>query len=96
MIDPAELHRVFPPKSGEPERSEPMTRYDATTEAVVLRRELEILTTEREREREQYEAQIADLRKVMALLTDQRAIITPPPVQTAPPSTATAPKALGR
>lgn len=99
MIDPAELHRVFPPKSGDLERSESVTRYDATTEAAVLRRELEILTAEREREREQFEAQLADLRRVMALLTDQRPIITPPPATAAAPDVistpppATAPKA---
>ena len=91
-IDTAELHRVFPPKSGDladADRGDAKPKYDATTEAAILRRELEVVTTERERERAQYEAQIADLRKVLAILTDQRAkapdaIAMPPPASPAP------------
>lgn len=88
MIDPAELHRVYPPKSAQQVRTEPMTKDDAD----LLRHELAILTAERERERAQLQERIDDLtrrldaegeerRRLTAILTDQRvqAIITPPP-----------------
>jgi excisionase family DNA binding protein len=92
MIDPAELHRVYPPASAQPVRTEPMTQDASADEAASLRRELATLTAEREREREQLQARIDDLsrrldgeaaerRRLTAILTDQRAqaIITPPP-----------------
>jgi excisionase family DNA binding protein len=102
MIDPAELHRVYPPASAQQVRTGPMTQDVSTDEAALLRRELTLLTAEREREREQLQARIDDLsrrldaegeerRRLTAILTDQRTqtIITPPP-ETTP---AAAPKA---
>lgn len=101
-VDPAELHRVFPPKSHEQERPEAKTLGDTADDAVVLRRELAILTTEREREREQYEAQLDDLRRrldtegeerrrLTAILTDQRAKPAPEAIPMPPPATAPQP-----
>ncbi len=102
MIDPAELHRVYPPASAQQVRTEPMTQDVSTDEAASLRRELALLTVERDREREQLQARIDDLsrrldaegeerRRLTAILTDQRAkapdvIITPPPELAAAPA----------
>lgn len=99
MIDPAELHRVYPPASAQQVRTEPMTQDVSPDEAASLRRELALLIAEREREREQLQARIDDLsrrldaegeerRRLTAILTDQRAkapdvIVTPPPTSTA-------------
>jgi excisionase family DNA binding protein len=102
MIDPAELHRVYPPASAQPVRTEPMTQDASVDEAALLRRELVLLTAEREREREQLQARIDDLsrrldaegeerRRLTAILTDKRAAATSEAVLTPPPS-ATAPK----
>jgi excisionase family DNA binding protein len=107
MIDPAELHRVYPPVSAQQVRTEPMTQDVSLDEAASLRRELALLTAERDREREQLQARIDDLsrrldaegeerRRLTAILTDQRAkapdvIVTPPPV--ADPAPAAAPAA---
>jgi len=106
-IDPAELHRVFPPGSGEPERAGSVKLSDAANDVSGLRRELAILTTERERERALLEGTIADLREdrdrwrtqaEKLLLTDQRAkppevIAMPPPTTSTSPATATLPAA---
>jgi hypothetical protein len=106
-IDPAELHRVFPPlpagqvQDGAVSQSEAAS--DTVETAVLLRQERH----ERERERIQLEARIDDLvrrlddsekerrtvqTQLTALLTDQRAG-TAPDVIVTPPPTATAPKA---
>jgi hypothetical protein len=73
-IDPSELHRVFPPNGAQQTSStdtQPIEERDAT-----LRLRLEILEAERQRERDQLQATIDDLRarldrsddKVTALL----------------------------
>lgn len=105
MIDPAELHRVYPPASTQQVRTEPMTQDAAANEAASLRHELALLTAERERERVQLQARIDDLsrrldaegeerRRLTAILTDQRAAITTSgAVLTPPPPAAPAPKA---
>lgn len=67
-IEPAELHRLYPPVSAQQDSTEPKTKDILAVEAAMLRRELAILTAERERERAQFQAQIDDLRKLMALL----------------------------
>lgn len=59
-IEPSELHRVFPPNSTQPHTSndtKPHEEYDAT-----LRLRLEILASERDRERAQMQETIDDLR----------------------------------
>jgi len=100
MIDPAELHRVYPPASEQPVRTEPMMQDASADEVASLRREVVLLTSEREREREQLQARIDDLsrrldaeaeerRRLTAILTDQRAkapevIPMPPPASPAP------------
>jgi hypothetical protein len=90
-IDPAELHRVFPIAANRNSSSNHDLEQDGTskisTETGVLRRELELLREERERERGQLSEQIDDLkrrldqaeqerrdkdRQLTALLTDQR------------------------
>lgn len=102
MIDPAELHRVYPPASMRPVRTEPMTHDVSADEVAALRRELALLTAEREREREQLQARIDDLsrrldaegeerRRLTAILTDQRAKQQPvPDVIAMPPPSAPA------
>jgi excisionase family DNA binding protein len=99
MIDPAELHRVYPPASVQPVRTEPMTQDASVDEAALLRRELALLTAERGREREQLQARIDDLsrrldaeaaerRRLTAILTDQRAASATTDVILTPPSSA--------
>lgn len=59
-IDPSELHRVFPSTVAQPDPSndrQPHEEHHAT-----LRLKLEILETERQRERDQMQATIDDLR----------------------------------
>jgi hypothetical protein len=59
-IEPSELHRVFPPNSAQQTISndkQPNEEHGAT-----LRLRLEILETERQRERDQMQATIDDLR----------------------------------
>jgi hypothetical protein len=104
MIDPAELHRVFPPAAndageavqGREGHGEPDSVM--RLELAMMQQRLEELRQERERERADKDAVIADLREdrdrwrtqaEKLLLTDQRAatsdaIITPPPPATAP------------
>lgn len=90
LIDPAELHRVYPPITDEPLRNGEMTRDVIPTDICALRREIEIrderiaaLQDERQRERQDAQSTIDDLRrrldteaeerrKLTALLTDQR------------------------
>jgi excisionase family DNA binding protein len=94
MIDPAELHRVFPPAS----RSE---NEALQSDADLLRREVTLLTTERERERTQLQGRIDDLtrrldtseqerrekdRQLTALLTDQSQQTRPKPRRWALPA----------
>jgi excisionase family DNA binding protein len=62
LIEPAELHRLYPPVV-------PVMVHDATMnsdviphETVQLRRELEMLREERERERQEAQTTISDLR----------------------------------
>ncbi len=59
-IEPSELHRVFPPNGAQqvaPNDTQPHEEHDAT-----LRFRLEIIETERQRERDQMQATIDDLR----------------------------------
>lgn len=64
-IDPSELHRVFHPATDEPIHKTGLTLH-ATEEnnaaTVVLLEKIEFLEKEREREREQLEGTVADLR----------------------------------
>lgn len=86
QIDPAELHRVYPPVpgttsgTGSGEREETPEKDNGNS---ILQREIDLLKEERVRERQQFEATIDDLRrrldeeaserrKLTALLTDQR------------------------
>lgn len=90
-IDPAELHRVFPPVSQRNGSANPDLEQNVTPDSQagtgMLRRELELLRQERDRERNQFVAQIDALtlrleqsdqerrdkdRQLTALLTDQR------------------------
>jgi hypothetical protein len=100
-IDPAELHRVFPPAANRNSSEAQLLVQDGTaSETAMLRRELQLKDEERQRERVQLEGTIDDLRRrldaeaeerrrLTALLTDQRA--NPDVIVTLPP--ATAPKA---
>lgn len=77
-IEPSELHRVFPPNSAQPEPSNDAQPHEE--QAATLRLHLEILEMERQREREQMQATIDDLRarldrsedRVTALLSSPR------------------------
>ena len=94
LIEPAEIHRLYPRVSEE--QSEPKSEASGNIIELQVRLEAAQQTVER------LDAIIADLRDdrdrwrthaEKLLLTDQRAIITPPPVQTASPSPATVQKA---
>jgi hypothetical protein len=62
-IDPSELHRVFPPLLSN-SNSEPEMVHSVTQgETFVMRRELEMLREERERERNQLQSVIYDLQR---------------------------------
>ena len=63
QIDPAELHRVFPPVSANGNSDPAELRTETQNETNMLRRELEILHEERQREREQSRETIDDLRQ---------------------------------
>lgn len=96
MIEAAELHRVFQPVSSKPPQNSAMRQSEIageTGETVELRRRLEELREERERERADKDAVIDDLRhrldasdeerrkvqaQLTALLTDQREKTEPP------------------
>jgi hypothetical protein len=62
-IDPAELHRVFPPETGNGSETQAMPQDATHSNAAVLQHELEILREERERERRQLQDVISDLQK---------------------------------
>jgi hypothetical protein len=95
QIDPAELHRVYPPAANRnSSETSTLEQTGIASEIAVLRRELQLKDEERQRERVQLERTIDDLRerldregeerrKLTALLTDQRAkapdVIVTPP-----------------
>lgn len=107
-IDPAELHRIFPPIQRSSNDNPEILRSETPVLQETLRREIDLL---RERLADK-DAVIDDLRKrldvegeerrrLTAILTDQRAktpdvIVTPPPSSTAiitpPPEPAVAPQ----
>ena len=108
QIDPAELHRVFPPAANRnSSETSTLEQTGIASEIAVLRREIQLKDEERQREREQLERTIDDLRerldregeerrKLTALLTDQRAkapdvIVTPPPTSNVAPPAALPP-----
>ena len=69
VIEPAELQRVYPvsvQRNAAPTRDEP----------AVLRRELEVLREERERERHEAQATIADLRRRLDAEAEERRRLT--------------------
>jgi type II secretory pathway component HofQ len=98
MIEPAELHRVYPAVSLEQHQNRELRQSETATETL-LKAQLEQEREERRRERVQLEGTIDDLRrrldaegeerrKLTALLTDQRAkapevMVTPPPTSEA-------------
>lgn len=102
-IDPAELHRVFPPAANRnSSESHLLDQTGTVNEIAVLRRELQLKDEERQRERAQFEGTIDDLRRrldqseeerrdkdrrLTALLTDQRAK-APDVIVTPPPPAA--------
>ena len=71
LIEPAELQRVYPVSMGRNASSmRDMTR-DVSEGEAVLKRELEVLREERERERHEAQATIADLRRRLDTATEQ-------------------------
>ena len=93
-IDPAELHRVFPPVSAEPVQNNDLRQSETVEGTTEIQRRITELQQERERERADKDAVIADLRRrldeanterrqtqaqLTALLTDQRTTATPIP-----------------
>lgn len=111
LIEPAELHRLYPPVADTDETPNGMsvTHHATDHEIAALRREIEIKAEllakeqqerglERQRAQEtiddlrrRLDAEGAERRKLTAILTDQRAIITPAPAEPAPANDATAP-----
>ena len=77
-IEPSELHRVFPPNGAQLASSndaQPNEEHSAT-----LRIRLEVLETERQRERDQMQATIDDLRARLDRSEDRiSALLTAPP-----------------
>lgn len=59
-IEPSELHRVFPPNSAQPDTSNGSQHNEE--QVATLQTRLEIIETERRRERDQMQATIDDLR----------------------------------
>ena len=103
MIDPAELHRVFPPVSQVQAQNGPLNQGETVGETL-LKMQLQQEREERQRERVQLEGTIDDLRrrldtegeerrKLTALLTDQRAKAVPDVIVTSPPISNAAPLA---
>lgn len=65
QIDPSELHRVFPPMATatvESVNDERMETQETVNDNSTLKRELEVMHEERQREREQLQTTIVDLR----------------------------------
>lgn len=69
LIEPAELHRIYPPAS-------PVMVREVGDETGVLRREMEVLREERERERHEAQATIADLRRRLDSADEERRRLT--------------------
>jgi excisionase family DNA binding protein len=67
-IDPAELHRVFPPVTGASNDNPDLLRY----ETPALQREIELLRQEREWERAERDAVIDDLRRRLDASDEER------------------------
>ena len=63
LIDPAELHRVFPPVSSSGNATGDMKPSETQSNPSALQAQLETLREERERERQQLQATIDDLRR---------------------------------
>jgi excisionase family DNA binding protein len=61
-IDPSELHRIFQPVSQTSSAEPALTQDETPNETHLLRREVELLNEERERERKQLQETISDLR----------------------------------
>jgi excisionase family DNA binding protein len=61
LIDPAELHRVYPPVSATSDDNGNAEQVETLSNTSVLQAQLEILREERERERGQFQATIATL-----------------------------------
>ena len=76
LIDPAELHRVYPPIAAETVHNAEMTQSVIHNETVLLRREIEISRKERERERQEAQATIADLRRRLDTEAEERRRLT--------------------
>ena len=75
LIEPAELHRVFPPVSAEPVQNGFMRQSETvaeTGETAELRRRLEELRVERERERADKDEVIDDLRRRLDASDEER------------------------
>lgn len=90
LIEPAELHRLYPPVTAQRANDAPMTHHATSDEIITLRRELALLSEERDRERSQLQERIDDLtrrlddeaaerRRLTAILTDQRSQPVAPP-----------------
>ena len=71
LIDPAELHRLYPPITAEMVHDAEMMHGVIHNETLLLRREIEILREERVRERGEAQATIADLRHRLDTATEQ-------------------------
>src|SRR4051812_49350858 len=100
LIDPAELHRVYLPVAVETVHDAVMTNGVIHNETVLLRREIEILREERERERQEAQTTIADLRHRLDAEAEERRRLTmlladrsaAPPAPLAPQPTPPAPR----
>jgi excisionase family DNA binding protein len=71
LIDPAELHRLYPPVTAKMVHDAEMMNGVIHNETPLLRREVEILREERERERREAQTTIVDLRHRLDTATQQ-------------------------
>lgn len=79
-IEPAELHRVFEPNG--PQQATSNDTQPPEEQSATLRLRLEILETERQRERDQMQATIDDLRARLDRSEDRiSALLAAPPAQ---------------
>jgi len=80
QIDPAELHRAFPPAAAEPASSNDTQPREER--AATLQLQMEILIRERERERDQMQATINDLRERLDRAEARVSALLPGPSRT--------------
>lgn len=76
LIDPAELHRVYPPVSVTDNDNGSLKQSETQSNPNALQAQLDVLREERERERQQLQATIDDLRERLDKEAEERRRLT--------------------